>query len=140
MLTLIPAVLLGDVTNYSVGRFLRDKVSRDPYKKWIKEAYIKKTQAFYEKHGGKTVILARFVPIVRTFAPFVAGVGIMNYRRFISFSVMGVFAWVPTFLWLGHWFGNLPQVKQNFHIVIFGIILVSVLPIAVEWLKSRKAK
>lgn len=138
LLTIIPAALLGDVTNYSLGRLLGSKVSQTWLGRFMRPEYLAKTQAFYDRHGGKTIILARFMPIVRTFAPFVAGVGKMEYRRFISFSVIGALAWVPTFLFLGKWFGNLPAVKDKFHLVILGIVFVSVLPIAVEWWKTRK--
>lgn len=135
---LVPAVLLGDITNYSIGRFLGKRVLAPPFNRFVKQQYLERTEAFYAKHGGKTIILARFIPIVRTFAPFVAGVGTMRYPRFLSFSVVGVLLWVPVFLGLGHWFGNLPQVKQNFHLVIFGIIFVSVLPVLIEAIKHRR--
>ena len=99
-----------------------------------------KTEAFYEKHGGKTIVLARFVPIVRTFAPFVAGVGTMNYGRFLSYNVFGGFSWVTIFLFLGYFFGNIPFVQANFEMVIIGIILVSVLPMFIEYWKARNEK
>lgn len=138
LMVIIPAALLGDITNYSVGRFVGKRVLQEPFSRWINPEYLKKTQDYYARYGGKTIILARFVPIVRTFAPFVAGVGKMHYFNFIRMSVIGALLWVPTFLTLGHWFGNLPQVKSQFHLVIFAILFISVLPILLEWKRSRK--
>lgn len=140
---LFVAAVLGDTVNYWVGHKLGLAVfeTKNPLlKKVLKKEYLEKTEAFYEKHGGKTIILARFVPIVRTFAPFVAGVGTMHYGRFISFNVVGGFLWVTMFLFMGFFFGNIPFVKANFELVIIGIILVSVVPMFIEYWKARSEK
>ncbi|MGL4564662.1 MAG: DedA family protein [Halioglobus sp.] len=129
------AAILGDTVNYSIGRYLGQRAYDI---KWIKQEYFDKTHAFYEKHGGKTIVLARFVPIVRTFAPFVAGVGKMSYRRFLAYNVIGGVAWVLICTLAGFFFGNIPVVKENFELVIIGIILLSVMPIGVEWWRARR--
>jgi membrane-associated protein len=138
---LFVAAVLGDTANYWIGHKLGlaifDTQNRF-LKKVLKKEYLEKTEAFYEKHGGKTIVLARFVPIVRTFAPFVAGVGTMEYGRFISYNVIGGFLWVTIFLFMGNFFGNIPFVKANFELVIIGIILVSVVPMFIEYWKARK--
>lgn len=140
---LFVAAVLGDTANYWIGHKLGlaifDTQNRF-LKKVLKKEYLAKTEAFYEKHGGKTIVLARFVPIVRTFAPFVAGVGTMHYGRFISYNVVGGFLWVTIFLFMGYFFGNIPFVKANFELVIIGIILVSVVPMFVEYWKARSEK
>ena len=135
------APILGDSTNYWVGRFVGPKVQNS---RWVKREYIDKTHAFYEKHGGKTIVIARFMPIFRTFAPFVAGIGKMNYARFLLFSVGGTLLWITSCVMAGYFFGNIPFVKKNFSIVIFAIIGISVLPMAIhiwqDWLKKRRAE
>jgi membrane-associated protein len=140
---LFAAAVLGDTANYWIGHKLGLAIF-DTQNRWLKKVlkkeYLEKTEAFYAKHGGKTIVLARFVPIVRTFAPFVAGVGTMEYGRFISYNLIGGFLWVTLFLFLGNFFGNIPFVKANFEFVIIGIILVSVLPMVVEYLKARNEK
>ena len=140
---LFVAAVLGDTVNYWVGHKLGlaifDTQNR-LLKKVLKKEYLEKTEAFYAKHGGKTIVLARFVPIVRTFAPFVAGVGTMEYGRFISYNLVGGFLWVTLFLFMGNFFGNIPFVKANFEFVIIGIILISVVPMFVEYLKARNEK
>ncbi len=137
------AAILGDTANYWIGHKLGlaifDTQNRF-LKKVLKREYLEKTEAFYAKHGGKTIVLARFVPIVRTFAPFVAGVGTMHYGRFISYNVIGGFLWTLLFVFLGYFFGNIPFVKANFEFVIIGIILVSVLPMFIEYWKARNEK
>lgn len=134
---LVLAAILGDAVNYSIGRRVGTRVfSADA--KILKTAYLHRTEAFYEKHGNRTIILARFVPIVRTFAPFVAGVGNMQYRRFATYNVVGGLAWVTIFLGAGAFFGQIPFVKENFEIVTLGIVLVSVLPIVLEFVKERR--
>ena len=135
ILLLITAAILGDATNYFIGHKLGNKLIRT---KWVKKEYLDKTHRFYEKHGGKTIIIARFVPIVRTFAPFVAGVGEMSYRRFASFNVIGGVLWVLSFLLAGYFFGNLPFVKNNFGLVIIAIIIISVLPAIIGWFSAHK--
>lgn len=136
---LILSAFLGDNVNYFVGRFFGEKVFDIPIlKKLIKREYLTKTQAFYEKHGGKTIIMARFVPIVRTFAPFAAGLGKMNYTRYITFCVIGAIVWVSLLSLAGYFFGNIPIIKNNFEKVIFAIIGISVLPIVIGYFKGRK--
>lgn len=135
---LIVAAILGDTVNYGVGKWVGPKAFSGEVK-WLRKDYLDRTHAFFEKHGGKTIILARFVPIIRTFAPFVAGIGTMTYRRFLVYNVVGAVLWVTLFVGLGYFFGNLPQVKKNFSLVILGIIVLSVLPIAIEMVKGWKA-
>jgi membrane-associated protein len=136
---LIGAAILGDNVNYFFGRFLGKKVFTRDY--WfLKREYITRTEEFYEKYGGRTLIMARFVPIVRTFAPFVAGVGDMTYRRFIGFCIAGGILWVTSMTLAGYFFGQLPIIKNNFEIVVIGIIGVSVLPMVFEVLRSRMKK
>ncbi|OIP04192.1 hypothetical protein AUK18_00480 [Candidatus Beckwithbacteria bacterium CG2_30_44_31] len=134
---LISAAILGDTVNYWIGHFFGERLIANP-KVPIKKKHIDKTKAFFEKYGGKTIILARFVPIVRTFAPFVAGIGKMSYQKFISFNVIGGIAWVSLFLLSGFYFGNIPAVKHNFSLVIMGIILVSILPMIAEVVRNKK--
>jgi len=132
---LIVAAILGDTVNYSIGHYLGERAYNI---KWIKKEYLDQTHAFFEKHGGKAIFLARFVPIVRTFAPFVAGVGKMSYGYFATYNVVGGIVWVVTFTLLGFFFGNLEFVKKNFELVIIAIILISVVPMIYEWWKARK--
>lgn len=139
---LIVAAILGDGLNYFFGKTIGLKVL-----KWnirgrqlVKQKYIDQTHAFYEKHGSKTIIIARFVPIVRTFAPFVAGIGQMNYSRFLQFNVIGGITWVVSLTLLGYFFGNLPFVQANFETVIFGIIFLSILPMIVAYIKAKFSK
>jgi len=134
---LIVAAILGDAVNYAIGARVGPKVFTRG-SRFFKQEHLARTQRFYEKHGGKTIILARFVPIVRTFAPFVAGIGQMSYARFAMFNVVGAVVWVVLFVALGHAFGNLPVVKRNFQYVILAIIVVSVLPIVFEWWRARR--
>ena len=132
------AAILGDAVNYRVGRMIGPKIFRSEKSLLLNKNYLLKAQRFYEKHGGKAIFLARFVPIVRTFAPFVAGAGKMNYFRFWLFNVSGAIIWVGMFLVGGYLFGNLAIVKRYFSLVMLGIIVVSVLPIAFEWWRDRK--
>lgn len=131
------AAILGDTVNYWIGHYLGDRAYNI---KWIKKEYLDKTHAFFEKHGGKTIFLARFVPIVRTFAPFVAGIGHMSYGFFIRWNFIGGITWVALFTFAGYFFGNIPFVKQNFEFVIVAIILISLVPIFIEWVKARREK
>lgn len=135
---LITAAILGDTVNYWIGKAIGPRAFSGNMR-FLKQEYLLKTQQFYEKHGGKTIILARFVPIVRTFAPFVAGVGTMHYPRFLAYNVVGAVVWVTMFVWLGYLFGNIPAVKERFSLVILAIIVLSVLPIALEMFKGWKA-
>lgn len=134
---LILAAFLGDTTNYWIGHFFGQKLIENPHLP-IKKEHIEKTERYYSKHGGKTIILARFVPIVRTFAPFVAGIGTMNYSHFLSYNIVGGVAWVTLFTLAGYFFGNIPTIKHNFSLVIFAIIGISMLPMVTEYLKSRR--
>jgi len=138
---LILAAFIGDNVNYFVGKFVGEKVFDIPYlRKIIKREYLDKTHEFYEKHGGKTIIIARFVPIVRTFAPFAAGLGKMTYPKYIGFCIVGAVLWVTSITLAGYFFGNIPVVKNNFEKVIFGIIFVSVLPIIIGVVKEKMKK
>ncbi|OGM29053.1 hypothetical protein A2962_04320 [Candidatus Woesebacteria bacterium RIFCSPLOWO2_01_FULL_39_61] len=139
ILLLCIAAIAGDTANYWIGHFFGRKLIANP-KIPIKDEYIKETEAFFEKHGGKTIILARFVPIVRTFAPFVAGIGKMHYGNFISFNIIGGIAWVLIFTLTGFFFGNIPAIKHNFSIVIIIIILISVLPMVYHFFQKRFKK
>jgi len=135
---LIAAAIIGDNTNYFIGKFIGDKVVENKYlNKFIKKEYITKTETYFETHGGKTIIMARFIPIVRTFAPFVAGVGEMKYKTFLLFSIVGGALWVSSMTLLGYFFGNLEIVKNNFEIVVFGIIGISLLPVIIGALKAK---
>jgi membrane-associated protein len=132
------AAIAGDTANYWIGACVGPRAFSGEVR-FLKKEYLDRTHRFYEKHGGKTIILARFIPIIRTFAPFVAGIGAMNYRRFIVYNVVGGIAWVALFLFGGYWFGNVPIVKRNFHLVIVAVIIISVLPIAFEFIRARRA-
>lgn len=133
------AAIIGDSVNYWIGSMLGRRVFHGK-SRFFKKEYLEKTEKFYEKHGGKTIILARFMPIIRTFAPFVAGVGKMNYPLFISFNVIGAVLWVGLFLFGGFFFGNIPVIKNNFEVSIFVIIFVSILPGIIEYLKHKRHK
>lgn len=134
------AAIIGDSVNYSIGKFIGPKVFHSKKVPFLNQQHLIKTQKFYEKHGGKTIVWARFIPIIRTFAPFVAGIGEMNYQRFLTYNVFGAIFWISSFLTLGYLFGNLPIIQKNFHIVIFAIIIISFLPVLIEYLKSLKSK
>ena len=136
---LIGAAILGDSVNYWVAAWIGPRAFSGNVR-FLRKDYLERTSAFYEKHGGKTIILARFVPIIRTFAPFVAGVGAMSYPRFIVYNIIGAVLWVGLFVPLGYFFGNMPTVKNNFSLVIFAIIGISVMPIAVEMFRARRSR
>ncbi|MBI5887816.1 MAG: DedA family protein [Deltaproteobacteria bacterium] len=135
-LLLTVAAILGDTVNYAAGRFMGPKV----FSRFLKKEYLDRTHRFYEKYGGKTIVFARFVPIVRTFAPFVAGVGVMSYPMFIFYNVAGALAWIASFVLGGYFFGNIPAVKQNFTAVIFAIIIISILPSVIEFIRHKRRK
>ncbi len=135
-LLLTAAAILGDTVNYWIGHWVGPRAFGGSIR-WLRQDYLRRTELFYERHGGKTIVLARFVPIIRTFAPFVAGVGTMAYPRFVAFNVGGAVVWVGLFIYGGYFFGNLPVVRANFSLVVLAIILLSVLPLAVEAWRMR---
>ena len=134
---LMTAAILGDTTNYFIGRFIGEKLFANPDSKVFRRDYLVRTHAFYDRHGGKTVTMARFVPIVRTFAPFVAGVGKMPYLRFLTYSVLGTILWVGGITTLGYQFGNVPFIKNNLSMVLISIVGLSFMPAVIEYLRSR---
>lgn len=138
MFSLMFAAIVGDNVNYNIGRLIGPKVFNKEDSWLFHKNHLQRTKDFYEKYGAKAIVLARFVPIVRTFVPFVAGVGEMDRKKFMFNNILGGVLWINIFLWAGRIFGNLPVVKRNFHVVIFAVIGVSVLPILIEWLKSRR--
>jgi len=131
------AAIAGDTVNYWIGKFIGPKVFSKKKSRFLNKEYLLRTHRFYEKYGGITIVLARFIPIIRTFAPFVAGIGTMAYSRFIIYNVTGGIAWVAIFVFGGYFFGNIPFVKNNFSLVIFAIILISVMPGVIEFVRSR---
>jgi membrane-associated protein len=139
VILLIAAAIIGDTVNYWIGAYIGPRAFRGDIR-FLRKEYLDRTHAFYEKHGGKTIILARFVPIIRTFAPFVAGVGAMSYPKFITYNVVGAVLWVGIFVLGGYFFGNIPVVRKNFTIVILAIIALSVMPIALEALRARRSR
>ncbi len=134
---LIIAAVLGNLTNYTIGHFFGERLYRNPNSKIFRRDHLEKTQAFFAKHGGKTVIITRFLPILRTVAPFVAGMGAMHYKRFMAFNLVGGVLWVASFIYMGHFFGNMPAVKQNFTVLMVGIIIVSLLPMIIGTVRHR---
>ncbi len=135
---IIAAALLGDNTNYWIGRKIGPKVFSKTDSKWMNRKHLEKTEIFYRKYGARAIILGRFMPIVRTFVPFIAGIGQMLHQKFLAYSILSAFVWVNTFIFAGLYFGNLPAVKTNFHLVIVAVILLSVLPILIETYKARR--
>jgi membrane-associated protein len=133
------AAIIGDSVNYAIGNMFGEKILSKGNSRFIKKEHLEQTRKFYEKYGGKTIILARFIPIIRTFAPFVAGIGKMNYRYFFIYNVVGALLWVSIFVFGGYYFGNMPVIKENFFVVILAIIVLSVLPAAIEYWRHRKA-
>lgn len=138
MVLLIIAAILGDFVNFEIGKHFGRKLFANPNSKIFKQSYLKKTEEYYAKYGGRTIIIARFVPIVRTFAPFVGGMGDMPYREFVRYNVIGAVIWVCSFTLLGYFFGQLPIIKENFSFFIIGIIIVSVLPMIIEIIKAYR--
>lgn len=139
VLILLVAAILGDTVNFMIGKYFGAKLFSNPDSKIFRRAYLEKTHAFYEKHGGKTIIIARFVPIVRTFAPFVAGMGDMHYGKFIRYNIIGALAWVLLFSYLGYFFANIPLVKNNLGLVLGVIIVISILPAVIEIVRAKYA-
>jgi membrane-associated protein len=135
---LIVAAILGDSVNYTIGHYIGPKAFREPESRWFKRAYLIKTQAFYEKYGGLTIIIGRFVPIIRTFAPFLAGVAGMSYPRFLCYNVVGAVLWIASLVYAGYLFGNIPWVKQNLTWIVVGIIVVSLMPAISTFIKERR--
>ncbi len=136
--SLAVAATLGNITNYALGGIVGPKVFKWHWVPFLKEEYLERTKLFYEMHGAKAVILARFMPLFRTFVPFVAGIGAMNYPKFIIYSIVGCLAWISLLLYGGYFFGNIPAVKSNFGLVVIGIIIVSFIPAVVEFLRGRR--
>ena len=137
---LIVAAVIGDGVNYAIGARIGPRVFKSESSRWFNKEHLDKTHAFYERHGGKTIIIARFMPFIRTFAPFVAGIGAMSYPRFLAYNVIGAVLWVGGFSLLGYFFGNQPAVKSNFTLVILAIIVISVMPMVIEIVRSRLRK
>lgn len=137
---LVVAAILGDSVNYSIGHYIGPKVFDKPDSRWFRQSHLRYTQAFYDKYGGVTIIMGRFVPIVRTFAPFLAGVAGMPYRRFLAFNVIGAIAWITSLVYAGYIFGNIPWVKDNLSLIVIGIVVVSLLPAVFTFLQERRAQ
>lgn len=131
------AAVSGNIVNYAIGYFVGPKIFQKENVRFLNKAYLDRTHQFYEKHGGKTIVIARFLPIIRTFAPFVAGIGKMTYSRFFLYNVLGSISWVAIFVLGGYYFGNLPVVKNNFTIVVFAIIIISMLPVVIEYFRHH---
>lgn len=134
---LIIAAILGDTVNYSIGHYLGPRVFHYKDSRWLNRKHLDRAHAFYERHGGKTIVIARFVPIIRTYAPFVAGIGAMSYARFVAYNVGGAVLWVVSLAYAGYFFGNLPIIKNNLTLVIMGIIILSIMPGVFEYLRHR---
>ena len=138
-LVVLSAAVLGNTVNYTIGHFFGERLFRNPDSKIFRRDYLERAHAFYEKHGGKTIVMTRFVPIFRTFAPFAAGMSSMGYKRFMVYNLVGAVLWVGLFLYAGFLFGNLPAVRKNFTLLILGILVLSVMPIVFEAWKARRA-
>ena len=137
VVVLILAAVLGDSVNYAVGDYVGPRAFRQESSRWFNREYLNRAHEFYERHGGKTIIIARFVPIIRTYAPFVAGIGAMTYSHFLAYNVSGAVLWVASLCYAGYFLGNIPLVKDNLTLVIFAIIGVSLLPLAFEYLRHK---
>ena len=137
---LIVAAILGDTVNYSVGHYIGPRVFDKPDSRWFKQEHLRRTQAFYDRYGGITIIIGRFVPIIRTFAPFLAGVAGMTYRRFLSFNVVGAIAWICSLVYAGYLFGNIPWVKDNLTVIVVAIVVVSLIPAVSTYLSERRSR
>jgi membrane-associated protein len=131
------AAILGDTVNYSIGHFVGPKVFHDEHARFLNKEYLRRTHAFYEKHGGKTIVIARFLPIIRTFAPFVAGIGSMTYPRFLFYNIFGGVLWTLTFIFAGYWFGSIPFIKNHFSMVIMALVIIPGIPALVEFIRIQ---
>jgi membrane-associated protein len=140
VVALAAAAIIGDSVNYSVGRYIGPKAFHRPDSRWFRQDYLRRTQAFYDRYGGLTIIIGRFVPIIRTFAPFLAGVAGMRYRKFIAFNVIGGVAWIASLVYAGYLFGNIPWVKQNLSLIVIGIVIVSLIPAVTTYVRERRRK
>ncbi|HTL52508.1 MAG TPA: DedA family protein [Planctomycetota bacterium] len=136
-LVIVSAAILGDTVNYHIGRWMGPKVFSRPSSRLLSQKHLERAQQFYEKHGGKTIVLARFIPVIRTFAPFVAGIGRMDYTRFLIYNIAGGVSWAAILVFAGYFFGQMPWVKNNFSLIVLAIIVISVLPLAIEWIRHR---
>jgi len=139
VVVLIAAAVLGDSVNYGIGRYIGPKVYDKPDSHWFKQEHLRRTQAFYDKYGGVTIIIGRFIPIIRTFAPFLAGVAGMKYRKFLSYNVIGGVLWISALVYTGFLFGNIPWIKQNLTLIVLGIIIISLLPAIFAFLRERRS-
>ena len=137
---LIVAAILGDTVNYSVGHYIGPRVFDKPDSRWFRQDHLRRTQAFYDRYGGVTIIIGRFVPIIRTFAPFLAGVAGMTYRRFLSYNVIGGIAWISSLVYAGYLFGNIPWVKNNLTWIVIAIVVVSLIPAASTFISERRSR
>jgi membrane-associated protein len=140
VVVLIVAAILGDTINYSVGHYIGPRVYDKPDSRWFKQEHLRRTQSFYDRYGGVTIIIGRFVPIIRTFAPFLAGVAGMTYARFLSYNVIGALAWIVSLVYAGYLFGNIPWVKNNLTLIVFLIVVVSLLPAITTYLSERRSQ
>jgi membrane-associated protein len=136
---LIIAAVLGDSLNYSIGRYIGPRIFDKPDSRWFKQDHLRRTQAFYDRYGGVTIIIGRFVPIIRTFAPFLAGVAGMSYRKFLSYNVIGGVAWISSLVYTGYLFGNIPWVKKNLSLIVIAIVVVSLIPAVSTFIRERRA-
>ena len=137
---LIVAAILGDTVNYSVGHYIGPRVFDKPDSRWFRQDHLRRTQAFYDRYGGVTIIIGRFVPIIRTFAPFLAGVAGMTYRRFLAFNVIGAIAWISSLVYAGYLFGNIPWVKDNLTAIVIAIVVVSLIPAVGTFFRERRSR
>jgi membrane-associated protein len=137
---LVAAAIFGDSLNYAIGRYIGPKVFQRPDSRWFRQEHLRRTQAFYDKYGGVTIIIGRFVPIIRTFAPFLAGVAGMPYRRFLCFNVVGAVLWITSLVYAGYLFGNIPWVKENLTFIVIGIVAVSLIPAVSTFVRERRAQ
>jgi membrane-associated protein len=135
---LIIAAVLGDSLNYSIGRYIGPRIFDKPDSRWFKQDHLRRTQAFYDRYGGVTIIIGRFVPIIRTFAPFLAGVAGMSYRKFLSYNVIGGVAWISSLVYTGYLFGNIPWVKKNLSLIVIAIVVVSLIPAVTTFVRERR--